>query len=224
MPAEEAVDSTTTPIDRAVVLAGGDLHTEPLSTPQAIVVAADSGYDHARELGLSVDFLVGDMDSISQHGIDHARATGVTILAYPTDKDHTDLELAILAAAARGARHIDIHGGEGGSLGHLLGVALELTDERWDAITIRWHTAGGVAEAARPNSPVTIRGTSGDDVSLIPVGTADGVCTSGLAWPLSGEPLTAGTTRGLRNRITSSPAEISVASGVVIVIWEKAQS
>ena len=224
MPAEEAVDTTTPPIDRAIVLAGGDLHTSPVTTPTAIVVAADSGYDHARMLGLEVDVLVGDMDSVSQPGLDHARAAGVDILTYPADKDHTDLELAILAAAARGVRRIDIHGGEGGSLGHLLGVALELTDTRWDGLTIRWHTQGGVAEAARPNAPVTVHGTAGDDVSLIPIGTADGIHTSGLAWPLVDETLTAGTTRGLRNRITTSPAKVSVTSGTVIVIWEETHS
>jgi len=224
MPAEEAVDTTTPPIDRAIILAGGDLRTVPSQTLPAIVVAADSGYDHALDLALPVDVLVGDMDSISEHGLDHARATGVAILAYPTSKDHTDLELAILAAASKGAIHIDIHGGEGGSLGHLLGVALELTDGRWHALTIRWHTDGGVAEAARPDSPVAIHGSTGDVVSLVPVGNADGVRTVGLAWTLAGERLTAGTTRGLSNRITSSPAEVSVASGIVIVIWESSQS
>lgn len=224
MPAEEAVDTTTTPNDRAIVLAGGDLHTTPKLTPHMIVVAADSGYDHARKLGIAVDILVGDMDSISQLGLDHARSTGVATLAYPTDKDHTDLELALLAAAAKGVHHIDIHGGEGGSLGHLLGVALELTDERWDGLTIRWHTQGGIAEVARPGAPVTIHGTPGDDVSLIPIGTADGVRTSGLAWTLDDDTLTAGTTRGLRNRIATSPAQVNVASGTVIVIWEDTHS
>jgi len=56
------------------------------------------------------------------------------------------------------------------------------------------------------------------------VGNADGVRTVGLAWTLACERLTAGTTRGLSNRITSSPAEVSVASGIVIVIWESSQS
>lgn len=224
MPAEEAVDTTIRPIDRAIILAGGDLHTVPFPTPPAIVVAADSGYDHALDLGLPVDILVGDMDSISEHGLEHAQTTGVTVLAYPTSKDHTDLELAILAAASKGVLHIDIHGGEGGSLGHLLGVALELTDGRWQALTIRWHTQGGVAEAARFDSPVTIHGSIGDIVSLVPVGSAERVCTSGLAWTLDDEPLRAGTTRGLSNRITSSPAEIRVTSGIVLVIWEGAQS
>ena len=220
MPAEEAVDPTTTPTDRAILLAGGDLHTTPSPNPPAIVVAADSGYDHALALGLRVDILVGDMDSLSMDGLHHARTTGVSVLAYPTNKDQTDLELAILAAAATGVRTIDVHGGEGGSLGHLLGVALELTDERWTDLTIRWHTEGGIAQVARSRAPVTIHGSPEDIVSLVPVGTAKGVRTSGLAWALEDETLSAGTSRGLRNHITSTPVHVSVDSGLVIVVWE----
>ena len=103
-----------------------------------------------------------------------------------------------------------------------MGQALELTDERWNGLTVRWHTQGGIAEVARPGAPVTIHGMPGDDVSLIPIGAADGIHTSGLAWPLEGDRLTAGTTRGLRNRITTSPAEVNLTSGTVIVIWEAA--
>ena len=220
MPAEEAVDATTPPVDRAIVLAGGVLSTTPDPAPSTTVVAADSGYDHAIDLAIRVDTLVGDMDSISQEGLDHARSRDVDILEYPASKDHTDLELAILAAAASGVREIDIHGGEGGSLGHLLGVALELTDERWNDLTLRWHTAGGIAQAARPGSAVSIEGTPGDVVSLIPVGDAEGVTTSGLAWTLDDEKLAAGTTRGLRNEIVAPPAVVRVSKGIVIVVWE----
>lgn len=223
MPAEEAVDTTTPSAERAMVLAGGQLGTTPAPHPSTTIVAADSGYDHAVALGIAVDILVGDMDSISPQGLDHARTTGVDIREYPTKKDHTDLELAIVAAAASGADEIDIHGGEGGSLGHLLGVALQLTDDRWADLTINWHTRGGIARAARPHSPVSITGGVGDTLSLIPVGDAGAVSTVGLEWTLDEETLTAGTTRGLRNRIVSTPAEVHVGSGIVLVVWERAQ-
>lgn len=214
------MDLDTTKIDRAIVLAGGELHTRPDPSWGAIVIAADSGYDHALDLGLAVDILVGDMDSISSAGLDHARTHGVDVLHYPADKDQSDLELAILAAAARNVQRIDVHGGEGGSLGHLLGVALELTDHRWRDIDLQWHTRGGVARPAEPGRSVIVVGSEGDTVSLVPVGDVAGVTTTGLAWPLDDEPLPAGTTRGLSNRLSSARAEVTVRSGTLLVIWE----
>ena len=65
------------------------------------VVAADSGFDHALTLGLTVDLLVGDLDSISGPGRAAAEAAGTAIERHRPDKDATDTELAV-AAALRG--------------------------------------------------------------------------------------------------------------------------
>ena len=221
MPAEEAVDRHSLTTDRAIVIAGGDMTVDPSPAPGTVVIAADSGYDHARRIGLAVDLLVGDLDSISASGLDHARSAGVRIVEHPEDKDHTDLELAMDHAVRAGARHIDIHGGEAGSLGHLLGVALELTDPRWADIEVTWHTADGMARICRPGSPVTLDELPQAIVSLIPVGDVHGVTTSGLRWPLEEEDLLAGTSRGLRNTTVSSPVRISITHGALLVIVEE---
>ena len=221
MPAEEAVDDDIRHIDRAIVVAGGDMSTCPSPVPGTIVIAADSGYDNARSVELPIDVLIGDLDSISPLGLEHARATGVSVHEHPMDKDHTDLELALDHAVRAGATRIDIHGGEAGSLGHLLGVALELTDRRWADMDIRWHTGGGTARIARPGRDIELQDGIGSIVSLVPVGDVAGVTTSGLRWSLAGEDLPAGTSRGLRNDITESPAHVAVTGGTLLVVVEE---
>ena len=44
----------------------------------------------------------------------------------------------------------------------------------------------------------SLQGTPGELLSLLPLGRADGVTTEGLAYPLRGETLEAGSSRGVR--------------------------
>jgi thiamine pyrophosphokinase len=65
----------------------------------------------------------------------------------------------------------------------------------------------------------SLEGQPGELVSLLPVGgDAEGVQTSGLAWPLKGETLRFGFSRGVSNEMTSSQARIEVESGTLLVI------
>ena len=89
---------------RAIVVVGGAAPDARICLPDArFVVAADSGYDHALALGLAVDVLVGDLDSISAAGLEHARTHGVRVEQHDPEKDATDTELALATAAVSGA-------------------------------------------------------------------------------------------------------------------------
>jgi len=109
----------------ALVVIGGDpLHPAvPGLLPTAdVVIAADSGYDHAVAAGLRPHRLIGDLDSISDDGLAGARAAGVEIVAHPADKDATDTELALDAAlsAVGPGGSITVVSGGGDRFDHLL--------------------------------------------------------------------------------------------------------
>ena len=231
MPTEEAVEDTTpTPHPNGrgdepscLIFAGGDMHSPPgLRSGGAwdLVIAADSGYDHALQLGISVDLLIGDLDSISAEALRHAESSSVTVERHPVDKDETDLELSIKAAIEQECASITIVGGEGGRISHLLAVATGLADERWMATHIEWRTRTGILSVATPQRPVTVTGVEGDTVSLLPVGAATGVSTEGLRWQLAEEDLPLGTPRGLSNEMLGIRATVTVGAGAVLVIQE----
>ncbi len=82
--------------DRVLVFAGGDrCRPEDLDglPADALVVAADSGAEHAVALGWSVDVLVGDLDSIGPELAARLEAAGTRVLRHPEAKDQTDLAL-----------------------------------------------------------------------------------------------------------------------------------
>src|SRR5258705_8077621 len=119
---EEIVDAPEKAV--ALVFAGGDPVGGEVAArlPQSdvSVVAADSGVEHALAMGRDVDLVIGDFDSADPAAVDAAVAGGAEVRRYPADKDQSDLELALHAARAAGARRVIVVGGYGGRLDHFL--------------------------------------------------------------------------------------------------------
>ncbi len=211
----------TTSKTRVVVITGGRLNTEPDVGVDDFVIVADSGYDHAMARSIPVDLLIGDLDSISDTGLSHARDSGVEIQEHSAQKAQTDLDLAVSAAVTRGADSIDIYGGEGGRLDHLLSAALSLANPAWGNVRIAWHTSSGVVRVATPSQLLSVTVPVGQTVTLLPVGDAHSVTTSGLRWPLTDESLTRGVSRGVSNKAITNEVSIEVGQGAVLVIIER---
>jgi thiamine pyrophosphokinase len=189
------------------------------------VIAADGGAGTALELGLRVDELIGDLDSVSPQ--DEARVTGAggRVHRYPTAKDATDLELALAAAVSREPppRLVLVLGGAGGRLDHLLAGALLLASPDWaGADATRTHVRAWLGRAKL----TVIRGLAeldaagpGELVSLLAVGgVAHGVTTTGLRYPLDDHDLRPGTTLGVSNEFACPRATVSVARGVLLAV------
>jgi thiamine pyrophosphokinase len=203
-----------------VVITGGDpvaashLPDRPAGT---VVIAADSGLDHAQRLGLHVDLVIGDLDSASPAALDRATQAGVPVERHPADKDATDLELALGAAIARRPRRIHVIGGHGGRLDHLLANALLLAAPAWAEAEITAQM--GPARVAVVRRTTTLRGPPGGLVTLLAVGgPAGGVTTTGLRFALEEATLEPGSTRGVSNVASDDPVTVSVRSGVLIAI------
>jgi len=71
----------------------------------------------------------------------------------------------------------------------------------------------------RPGRPLDSAAAASDVVSLIPVGgPATEVTTMGLRWPLAGETLEPGSTRGVSNEATTTRFTVSAGGGVLLVV------
>ena len=70
----------------------------------------------------------------------------------------------------------------------------------------------------------TLAGRPGDIISLLPVGPGVvGVTTSGLAYPLTDEPLPEGPARGLSNIRAAAVARVTVRAGLLLVVESPAR-
>jgi thiamine pyrophosphokinase len=209
------------PASTALVFAGGDPLpaelAERLPGPDALVVAADSGLEHANALGRRVDVVVGDFDSADPDAVAAAEAAGTEVERHPVAKDQTDLELALRAATARGATRIVVVGGYGGRLDHFLANALALAGPAADGVAVEWVTGEALVTVIRSDAEIV--GEPGDLCSLLAVGgPARGVWTQGLRYPLAGEDLAPGSTRGVSNELTEPVAHVTVEAGTVLAV------
>src|SRR5438128_1284712 len=122
----------------AIVVAGGDAVDVDAARrwlpPTGLVVAADSGALEAARLGLHVDVVVGDFDSLPPAALAAAVARGATVERHRPDKDKTDLELALDVALARGADRVVVVAGAGGRLDHAIANVVLLASPAYEAV------------------------------------------------------------------------------------------
>jgi thiamine pyrophosphokinase len=201
-----------------VVVTGGDAPQvlPPLPTT-AWVIGVDSGVGHALRLGLTVHEAIGDFDSIAPGHLARVSEAGAVIERHEIEKDATDLELALEAATRRAPSQIVLLGGHGGRADHAMANLLLLASPRFAPYSITAHMGESCVRVIRGHA--RIPGTAGELISLLPVhGDAVEVTTSGLRYPLHGETLTAGSTRGVSNEFVDPIAKVSVRRGVLLAI------
>ncbi len=190
------------------VLAGADL-----------VIAADGGADWLASVGFTPHRVVGDLDSADPDLVRQLADDGIPVDHHPTDKEASDLELSLDAAVAAGADELVVLGGLGGALDHLAANLLLLGSEPALSRRTRLVHDGTMARMLLGPGQLTLDAPSGSRVTLLAIGeTAEGVTTGGLRWPLDDARLQPGSSRGLANIVTATPATVSVSAGRLLVI------
>lgn len=183
-----------------------------------LVIAADGGARHCLRLGVTPELVVGDLDSLDDVDRRTLEAGGTEFIVHPPNKDQTDLELALLAAVAREAKTITVLGAMGGRLDMTVANVLLLALPGLSEARVElWH-GDQTAWLIRPPGG-TLRGESGDIVSLIPLGgEAQGVTTRGLEYVLEGQTLEFGPARGVSNVIVGPSSQIELHAGALLVV------
>lgn len=176
------------------------------------VVAVDGGFASLAAVGCAPDLAIGDFDSLGYV------PEGAEVLAFPPEKDASDMELALGEAVARGADAVEVYGALGGRLDHTLANLQLLASfaERGLAVAAvgeceRIAFVVGPGELRLPAA----RGGIVSAFSLTDVST--GVVEEGLKYGLDGVALTNRTSWGLSNELVGTPARIALESGTLAV-------
>ena len=207
-----------------VVFTGGDavgeradLAIEQATADGSFVIAADSGLHHARARGCRVDLVVGDFDSVEPSVLTDSQVRGARAVRYPAAKDATDLELAMTHAMELAPEHVIVIGGYGGRLDHFLANVALLGSARFAPARVEAHFDEGSVHVVRDE--LVVGGEPGQLITLLPAnGPAWGVRTDGLRYPLHGETLESGSSRGVSNEFVEERATVALDRGVLLAV------
>ena len=149
-----------------------------------------------------------------------ARQQGCEIRKFPVEKDETDLELALLAAAEAGFERITILAALGGRLDQTLSNIYLLNLPQLTELDVRIDD--GKEEVLLVRSSVEISGSTGDTVSLLPLSPiVYGITTTGLKYPLNDENLVFSRSRGISNLMLGVTARVEIQSGILLCIHSR---
>jgi thiamine pyrophosphokinase len=187
------------------------------SHPPVLVIAADGGIAHAAALGVRPQLWLGDFDSSDPHD---PRGQGIERRVYPRDKDELDAELALRAAAERGARGFVVWGAFGGRFDHTLALASMAVDWSERGYEVLLHSGDESALPLLGGRRIALDVQPGQVLSLLALETLTEVDLTGVRWPLARAIVTPGTVRTMSNEATAARVDVRAASGRGLVVLQ----
>lgn len=184
----------------------------------AVIIGADGGAEAALKLKLKPALVIGDMDSLAPDTLAHLEQTGAEVIRFSSQKDETDLELAVIEAVKRDAQWIRILGATGSRLDQTLSNIHLLTLDELRGKDVRLVDGRQTTWLIGPGESI-INGQADDTVSLLPLqGDVTGIHTEGLEYPLRDETLYFGPARGISNVLSAQEATVRIQSGCLLVV------
>jgi thiamine pyrophosphokinase len=181
------------------------------------VIAADGGASLALRLGIVPNWVVGDLDSLTQADREILEGLGAVFYVYSPEKDDTDTQLALGLAQKEGADEIVVWGGAGDRIDHTLSNLFSAAGFVEQGIAIRFEHPRVTVYLVCDR--LVVPGRVGDTVSLIALGNgAAGVSLDGFRYPLREAVLDYRRPYTVSNVIVEPDPSVRVTSGVLAVV------
>ena len=179
------------------------------------IIAVDSGVEHLFRLSLVPNTLIGDLDSISEKSLNKIKKNDVDIMAFNSNKDKTDFELALNHLEGVDKSIIYIIGGESGEIDHLISIFLLIPSKSFFENIIWLY--GDKRIIFRQKLKLKVKKMS--KFSIIPITNLSNLSIDGAKWNLENKNIQFGETTTLRNIATKDELNVSCDKGVFAFIY-----
>ncbi len=183
------------------------------------VVVLDGAIQRVLDLGIKIDVLLGDFDRAVDIEKIHTQQSDIEIVHTP-DQNKTDLEKAIEYLIEKGHKAVNIVWATGFRADHSITNMTNMVryKNRIKAVMVDSHS-----KIFPLNKSFEKWYTKGTPISLIPVGIAGEITTSGLLYNLNNESLTLGFRSGNSNEAAEDGfVKIELKTGELLLMecWD----
>jgi len=184
-----------------------------------IWIGADRGSLTLMDHCITPDYAVGDFDSMAETDKESVRKQANVFEQHPSEKDQTDLEIALDKAYALHAEKIYLFGVTGGRLDHeLINIQL-LYSIMTRNIQGRVVDAQNELAISEPGTHKINHDKKYPNISFIPYSRdVKGLTLEGFYYPLINETISWGSTRCISNKLISDFGTFSYEEGILLVI------
>ncbi len=184
-----------------------------------LIIAADGGIHHCLQLGISPNFLIGDLDSTPNKLVKTMEDAGISVLPFPPEKDQTDLELALDLALEQNCHKIFLFGGLGSRWDMSLANIFLAASAKYSTMKIIIFDQKTTIQTIKAGQTITLQKKHGRIVSLIPLrGDAKNISVKGFKYKLEKEGLSFGSTRGISNLLEEDKGTVELKSGLLLCV------
>lgn len=206
----------------ACIFTNGDLKDESyyknIVSNCGIIISADGASNALFKMGLSPDYLVGDMDSIEDKVLSYFKEEGKEVIIFPREKNQTDTEIAIDFAKDRGFKEVILLGALGNRIDHTLGNIGLLFYGREKSIEITIMDSKNKMYLLKEGGNI-LKTNKDQIVSFIAfAGDVKGITLKGFKYPLIDYDLQVGSSRCISNIAVSKEPSVEVKKGFLIAI------
>lgn len=182
-----------------------------------LIIAADGGLESLNSININPNIVLGDFDSLPYR-------PDLDAIVYPSEKDDTDMLLAVRHGLERGYRRFRLYGALGGRSSHTLANIQTLLFLREKGAHGFLIGEDSIITAAK-NECAEFSERCEGLLSVFSAGhSAHGVTLRGLKYTLEDAELHDTFPVGVSNAFTGAASQVQVQDGVLILVWESAKS
>lgn len=185
-----------------------------------IRICADGAAATCLSYKLTPDLIIGDMDSLDEDARSRFLSTQIIHLA---DQNTTDGEKAIQYCIDQGYQKVDLFGAQGKRVDHGLYNLGLLRKYHGQVDEMRMVSDDEISFLTTGKQ--TLSGHPGSRISLLPVfGKAEQVSARGLEYPIENQAMELGGFSSVSNTFSQSQAQVTIGSGLLLVVMERKSS
>lgn len=211
-----------------LIVTGGEINIDFLedyymkNNPH-LIIAVDKGLEALHKLNIIPHHIVGDLDSINPNLIKvYKNYSEVILHKYNSKKDYTDTDIALNLAIKLKSSTITIIGALGKRIDHTLSNIHILTNALKAKVPCQILDTNNRMYLINSSHIILKKEAYGNYISLIPLTSlVKGLTLTGFQYPLTNFNLRIGKSLGISNEILYDYANITLKTGILIVIESK---